>query len=336
MTHFIYKNLNRKIENQSALFECLNAIGILENLDWKALYDTFVKVLHIYANGPSEDDKNIKVLLKEKGYSPIFHSKSFKGHALIRTGSHFYAFIQKGNELYQYGVCDPQYIDTFEEYTIYIQDFNHDYSKQVRQNHLYSYDDKYDFDYINLNPNGKLVGDCSIRAIASAFNCDWHKALDILSNHAYKYNELHMNKVEVVESLLIKNGFEKHKYLPVRLTCFQFAKKMDAMYPDATILVYAGDYHITSLKKENGMYVIKDAWDCSKELAGNYFVKENEEIEDIECTEKMIQHPTLGLGLIYKEEGNRLYVTFDQEDKVLSKDWVMQHCQIVEDEDEKD
>ncbi|MDO4466842.1 MAG: hypothetical protein Q4C49_07520, partial [Bacillota bacterium] len=107
---YIYKNLNNKILKPSMLMELLNAIGILENLNWKQAYSLYINVLKQYTNGPSDDMKNVRMILKESGYSPIFDLTRFSGQAIIRRGNHFYALIKKGNDLYQYGVIDPSHI----------------------------------------------------------------------------------------------------------------------------------------------------------------------------------------------------------------------------------
>ena len=58
---YIYKTICPKIKEESSFFECLNAIGILENCKWKTMFDSYIDVLHKYGNGPSEDEKNKKI-----------------------------------------------------------------------------------------------------------------------------------------------------------------------------------------------------------------------------------------------------------------------------------
>ena len=65
---YIYKTICPKIKEESSFFECLNAIGILENCKWKTMFDSYIDVLHKYGNGPSEDEKNKKCLLKPFEY----------------------------------------------------------------------------------------------------------------------------------------------------------------------------------------------------------------------------------------------------------------------------
>lgn len=330
---FEYKNINKKIKSETGLYECLNAIGILENLDWKQTFQLYVNAIQRDANGPSEDDKNIRSILKEAGYSVCFDKKKFKGYALLHRGSHFYALVQEGRTLHQYGITDPRYIDELDEYYMYIKDFQHDYSKTIRKEDTLSkrYVKNENLNYSNLNPVGKLVGDCSIRALAKGFHIGWNDALSLLANQAFKMNELHFNSQSVVEKVLEDNGFKKHKYFPVKLTCLQFCSKMDTLYPDADILVYAGDYHITALTKENNRYIIQDSWDCSNEIAGYYFTKEK--IKETSSSslkeEQIIIHPSFGEGIVYKQEKNKLYILFDDTERVLMEDWVLKNCKYV-------
>ena len=328
---YTYKNLNKRIKNQTPLFECLNAIGILENLDWKGAFKLYVDTLHTHANGPSEDEKNIQSILKESGYSEILDRSKFKGYAIIQRGNHFYALIQKNQTLYQYGVQDPKYIDTFEEYRIFIKDFQHSYKPLLRsKEHNESMRKNRNVSYSNSNPRGKFVGDCSIRALAKGLHINWNDSLDLLADTAFKMNELHFNTQEVVEKVLEENGFIKHKYFPVKLTCSQFCIKMDQMYPNADILVYAGNHHVTALMKEYDRYVIQDTWDCSNELAGYYFVKErkNQSIVSQGYEERIVIHPKFGQGIVYKQVKNKLYISFDAGDKILLEDWVLKNCKF--------
>ncbi|MCF0105254.1 MAG: hypothetical protein HUJ53_00675 [Holdemanella sp.] len=324
-----YKTLNRNIKNENALYECLNAIGILENLNWKSMFDYYIDCLHIYANGPSVDEKNIAMLLKEKGYSKCTDLKKFTGYALIRRGNHFYALIQKEKDLFQYGIVNPIYLKTYDEYEIYRKDFNYTYYDQKK---WYENPDKRkqaDFNFRNLNPNGKFVGDCTIRALAFGLDINWHEALDLLSKQAYKLNEIHLNHKDVVEKVLLKHDFSSYKHFPVKMTCKEFCKKMDTMFNDEIILVYAGNFHITALKKEYYHYQIQDSWDCSNEIAGDFFVKKKEIKKEENYLERIIIHPTYGEGIIYNQDEKKLSITFNDKDVILLLDWVLKHCEIL-------
>lgn len=328
---YVYKNLNHKIKKTSLLMELLNAIGILENLNWKQVYSLYIQVLKEYTNGPSDDVKNVRMILKESGYSPLFDRTKFTGRALLRRGNHFYALIQDENGMHQYGVIDPAGLDEWLEYDMYSKDYKYSYAKEKKSSHDTILDSK-QFSYANANPNNKYVGDCSIRALSSALNTSWYEAVDILAKEALKIHQVYINHEEVVENVLTSLGFEKHKYFPVRLTCAQFCEKMDTMYEDAQILVYAGSAHIVALSKENGHYCLKDTWDSSKELAGAYFTKvEKKKVASSQSLDgKLILHPTFGEGIVESQSGNTITILFNEGSKRVLLSWVFEHCEILE------
>lgn len=315
---YIYKTICPKIKEESSFFECLNAIGILENCKWKTMFDSYIDVLHKYGNGPSEDEKNKKCLLKEMGYS--FHDpKDYKGYALLKRGSHYYAFIHG----ILYGIINPEYLDPFEEYEMYIKDFHYDYQYNILKHENTSTST---FQYSNPNPNGNLSEDCSIRAISHSLNINWHEALDQIAIVAYKMNRIHLNHIEVIEKVLEINHFIKHKPLANVLNVYQFSKKIKDL--QGPVLLYTGKNHITCLKKINGEYKIYDAWDCSRERAYAYFTLEKEEMEK-GYLDRIVIHPVYKEGIIYKQEGNKVYVSFEDQDRILGLSWILEHCDII-------
>lgn len=328
---YVYRCLDQKISKPSLLMELINAIGILENLNWKRSYQLYIDVLKTYTNGPSDDIKNVRMILKESGYSPLFDMRKFNGQALIRRGNHFYALIKKGDILYQYGVIDPSGIEEYEEYDMYIKDYKYSYKKvQKKEHELIS--DSSSFSYGNLNPNNKYVGDCSIRALAYALNTTWYEAVDILAKEALRLHQVYINHEDVVENVLTSLGFTKHKYFPTRLTCSQFCQKMDAMYEEAQILVYAGTSHIVALTKENGRFVLMDTWDSSNELAGCYFtrIKDKQKLNHHSLEEAILLHPTFGEGIVESQEDQMVTVMFNSGSKRMLISWVLEHCEILE------
>lgn len=60
----------------------------------------------------------------------------------------------------------------------------------------------------NPNPTGRLVGDCSIRAIAKALNLDWDTAYDMISHNAKMMGDMPSSD-SVWGAVLRQNGFNK-------------------------------------------------------------------------------------------------------------------------------
>ncbi|MGN1276837.1 MAG: hypothetical protein ACI4UK_07600 [Floccifex sp.] len=200
---FIYKTIQTKIKEENILYECLNAISILENLKWKDTFQIYVDTLHTFAFGPSEDEKNIKGILKQQGYS--FHQSIPAKKALLRRQNHFYALIYE-QEPILYGIINPQYLDPFEDYEIYIKDYKTTKNISIKD-HINQSNTNYQ--YYNQNPNGNLAQDCSIRALSHALQMNWHQTLDELSKVAYKMNQLHFNHQDVVEKCLENHHYKK-------------------------------------------------------------------------------------------------------------------------------
>ena len=60
----------------------------------------------------------------------------------------------------------------------------------------------------NPNPTGRLVGDCSIRAIAKALNVDWDTAFDMVSRNAKLMGDMPSSD-SVWGAVLRQHGFNK-------------------------------------------------------------------------------------------------------------------------------
>lgn len=103
--------------------------------------------------------------------------------------------------------------------------------------------------YMNMNPKGNDVEDCSIRAISVAEGISWDKAYEKLSTSAMKLG-LMLSDVNAIEHYLNK------RYDKVRpdKTVGEFVKK----HPTGTYLITMPG-HITVLK--NGINY--DTFDCS-------------------------------------------------------------------------
>jgi hypothetical protein len=60
----------------------------------------------------------------------------------------------------------------------------------------------------NPNPTGRLVGDCSIRAVAKALNLDWDTTYDMVSHNAKLMGDMPSSD-SVWGAVLRQNGFNK-------------------------------------------------------------------------------------------------------------------------------
>lgn len=144
------------------------------------------------------------------------------------------------------------------------------------------------FKKININPKGKKVGDCVIRAIAYATKQDWDKVYNDLCALGFK-KKMMPNDKRVYETYLASLGWQKikqprkrdnSKYLVKELIkeldynedCYDCGE-VERSFGDRIVISVAN--HLTCIaKNDKGSFDLIDTWDCSQKSVGNYFVKE--------------------------------------------------------------
>ena len=62
--------------------------------------------------------------------------------------------------------------------------------------------------YYNPNPAGRIVGDCTIRAVAKALGTDWDTAATYLFVASFQMKDV-QNANSAVASVLLQNGFRR-------------------------------------------------------------------------------------------------------------------------------
>lgn len=121
--------------------------------------------------------------------------------------------------------------------------------------------------YLNLNPGNRIVGDCTIRAIALAMGEDWesiHADLSMVSHYLYDMPSSNA----VWNEYLLLNGFTRHvipNTCPACYTVRQFTRD----YPVGTYILATGSHVVTVI---DGNYY--DTWDSGSEVPIYYWRKE--------------------------------------------------------------
>lgn len=121
--------------------------------------------------------------------------------------------------------------------------------------------------YLNLNPGNRIVGDCTIRAIALAMGEDWesiHADLSMVSHYLYDMPSSNA----VWSEYLLLNGFTRHvipNTCPACYTVRQFTRD----YPVGTYILATGSHVVTVI---DGNYY--DTWDSGSEVPIYYWRKE--------------------------------------------------------------
>lgn len=123
------------------------------------------------------------------------------------------------------------------------------------------------FVYLNLNPENKIVGDCTIRAISLAMDQDWTDTYADLTMVGRFLHDMPSSNSVWGEYLLL-NGFKRHIIPNTCPACYsvrQFARD----YPVGTFILATGSHVVTVI---DGDYY--DTWDSGDEIPIYYWRKE--------------------------------------------------------------
>ena len=119
------------------------------------------------------------------------------------------------------------------------------------------------YDFENVNPCNKKIGDCVIRAISTALNQQWQRTYIDLCIEGYISCDL-PNSNAVFSAYLHNKGFKQY-IMPYICTMEQFA----AEHPQGIYIVATGS-HVACVKSGR----LYDNWDSSDEIVTYYFEKE--------------------------------------------------------------
>lgn len=139
-------------------------------------------------------------------------------------------------------------------------------------------DTKY-FKFYNANPNNRITGDCTFRAISTALNMEWKDAVMEMAKLSCETG-FAINDKKGIERYLEAKGWCKmkqpRKKNNTKYTGKEFCKLLNKVDPFGTagnIVANIGGNHIVSIVYENKTYRIFDTWDSSEGCIGNYWVE---------------------------------------------------------------
>lgn len=136
--------------------------------------------------------------------------------------------------------------------------------KRLKSNGYYS--------FVNLNPKGRFVGDCVVRAIALACNQTWEKTLRELTELGIKKGAV-LNDKKLFPLYLKQKGFTQEKEpreLNHKMTIrdwIDYDASYESGFRKKAYVILAGAHHLTCVKDG----VVNDTWDCSKETMHRYW-----------------------------------------------------------------
>lgn len=120
--------------------------------------------------------------------------------------------------------------------------------------------------YWNPNPNGKQVGDCTIRAITKALGKEWHDVFFALTLQGAVMCDMPSSNA-VWSAFLKKNGFRRIT-LPADCPDCYTVQDFCNDHPEGLFVVGIGTHVLTVI---DGNYF--DSWDSGNETPAYYFEK---------------------------------------------------------------
>lgn len=208
-------------------------------------------------------------------------------------------------------------------------------SKRVYENHA-------GFKAVNLNPKDNSVGDCAVRALAGAYDCDWHEAVELLAQTS-DYTDPVINGNEILEQTLTRLGFVRHKAIRSNnrlLDGRAFCNMITHSYCKAErIFAYVGKSHVIAVLpfEEDGRikYKVQDSWDSTSRKIQDYWVldprekeralKKAENTPSVDLsTGQHITHPKFGEGVLLSLSDSYAEIDFGQTGiKKISVAWLV-------------
>ena len=119
------------------------------------------------------------------------------------------------------------------------------------------------------NPTGRLVGDCSVRAVSVALGIDWETAYALIAANGFQMGDV-MSSDSVWGSVLRQHGFYRKAVpseCPNCITAADFAKE----HPKGIYVLGFGG-HVATVK-DGKLY---DSWNSSNEIPQYYWTNNKE------------------------------------------------------------
>lgn len=125
--------------------------------------------------------------------------------------------------------------------------------------------------HANLNPAGRNVGDCSVRAVATALNVDWETAYAMTAKAGYQMADMPSSD-SVFGAVLRKNGFYRTAIPNMCPDCYT-AEDFCNMNPEGVFVLGFGGHVATAI--DGNLY---DSWDSSRSIPIYVWYKDKEPI----------------------------------------------------------
>ncbi len=149
--------------------------------------------------------------------------------------------------------------------------------KMARRSRMEKYPDTNTFHYFNANPKNWITGDCTFRAIATAFEKPWNDIVMDMAQLSIKTGYA-INDVKGIEKFLNQNGWIKQKQ-PRKLDntkytgaefCNEIQNGKFQFLKNERIIAKIGGHHIVAIVDGQ----IWDIWNSTGKCIGNWWIKE--------------------------------------------------------------
>ena len=337
----------------------VNALCIVTELKWQEIVKKMVTHAHEECTLPTEKS-TIEKMLQANGFTKIKKNGSLVDiinwcketeqcfNYIVKSRVQLYYSLIYNKETNQYtvkGYSKDNYISPYTcitEIWQFVPGCN-SYEKSIKKTKPNGVlKSRIDFTPININPENNYTGDCAIRALATAYNCSWHDAIDHIAEST-KFLYPILNLPSNINITLVKLGFERHE--PYRrykklLNGKQFCELLNHMHLDnERIFAYVGSNHCAAIipsKTPEGkvIYKVNDTWDSTNKYIKEYWtiklVKKKNVNSDLVLSEikigAQIHHPKYGNGeiinIIEAKSERMIEVTFPIGNKILSESWL--------------
>ena len=125
------------------------------------------------------------------------------------------------------------------------------------------------YEYINVNPKDKFVGDCVVRAIALACGQTWEETVREMTELGIKKGMV-LNDRKLYPLYLKSKGFvqmlEPRNFNGTKMTVKEW---LDNNHLSGNIVINVGSHHVSCIIHNK----VRDTWDCSHDTMHKWWMR---------------------------------------------------------------
>ena len=336
----------------------INSVAIITEKSWQELCRSLIEQAHFRCNLPSYKTC-ITDMLRANGFKPVHDKLTLretvkklnaeydlgKSYIVKLSGGGYYALVPDPNrQRYAFKGCRPASV-SFErrklgKLWVYIPGTDNRTWITRTTEPKRKIPTAQALERKNENPDGRLIGDCAVRAVATVLECSWHDAVDVLAQTA-NYEDPTINSRTNINNTLMRMGFIKLAGIASGkkfVTGTQICQIFDQKYKNGErIFAYLGNHHCAAIIPMGAAgYKIQDTWDSTERQVIEYWVRAYDKKEIKPSPEQIVTeykvgaviwHPVYGNGVVNsitnKESREVLEIFFDTVGvKKINAEWL--------------